>query len=846
MVDDVRVPGQGGPVEDQGETSQSLGSAQEHTSTMPADKSENPKNFSNISQGQEAVQSTSSLTQTAKQTYKQETSNADNDAAKNQAEESQAAESETATEKASDFAVQLASVEGEGSDSLDGKMGDASAASFTETEGAVGNAEQSSSSSSSSSEASASSNRAAAEVSRSAGESSVVLSNSNNGNSSESSAAHSNDASASRSEGFGPLLSSFSGSFDLAALQGFKDSFKSFSESHSSDSASSDSFHSGSFNSSTLSNVTTGLVSTQTVFSSSGYTSGTSSTITATGFVSGTTTYVSPYVYSSYTYSPYAYNYNYNNMVTVATTKPPMPILAGLTKAVSYSENAIQSSAQVIDSSVLLADINSPDFNGGNVTIVYASGGSTADKLTVANQGTGSGQIGVSGSTISYEGNNICTISTNGANGASLVITFNTANATVAAVDALIQALSYQNTSDSPATSRTLRLTIDDGDGQVSAAHDILVTINAEGDSFTLTSGTDNFSAGTGADTFTTLDADFSASDVLSSGSGTDTLIFSDAATITTAELANKTGIDVIQLDGNSTIALSDAFVDASDSNSVRINNSTYTVSLDTSALVSGHNAVIGGTGTVTLSAAGKVSAAAGVNTTIVGSAGADTLTGSTGADTLTGSYGGDTISGGAGNDVIYADNQAFTASTVSGLTLWLDAKDINGDGTALPSSGSDLTTWVDKSSSGYDMTTVASRAPRLTYDSDGIPVVRFDSSGGGDFMSNIAANANFGSTYSAFFHADVLSVTDTGISGNGIFGVSKNQTVKGKVTIVTIDLVGLGSDGQLLYRTTGEFPVDLTDGTTDYGASHGAFTLSMFADFAGNQLTPYVMVLYK
>ena len=91
-------------------------------------------------------------------------------------------------------------------------------------------------------------------------------------------------------------------------------------------------------------------------------------------------------------------------MVTVATTKPPMPILAGLTKAVSYSENAIQSSAQVIDSSVLLADINSQDFNGGNVTIVYASGGSTADQLTVANQGTGSGQIGVSGSTISYEG----------------------------------------------------------------------------------------------------------------------------------------------------------------------------------------------------------------------------------------------------------------------------------------------------------------------------------------------------------------------------------------------------------------------------------------------------------
>src|SRR3989338_7211416 len=194
----------------------------------------------------------------------------------------------------------------------------------------------------------------------------------------------------------------------------------------------------------------------------------------------------------------------------------------------------------------------------------------------------------------------------------------------------------------------------------------------------TLTSGTDTFTGTGGADTFTTSDANFAAADTLSAGLGSDTLIFTNAATITSAELADKTGIDVMQLGGNSTITLSDAFVDTSDSDSVRINNSTYTVSLDSSALNAARTVTIGGTGAVTLSAAGKVSAVAGVNTTMNGSSGADTLTGNSGADTLKGAYGGDTISAGEGNDVIYDDGIAFTNSTVSGMKLWLDAGNVN------------------------------------------------------------------------------------------------------------------------------------------------------------------------
>src|SRR3989338_5058082 len=131
MVDDVRAPGQGGPVENQGETSQSLGSAEEHTSTMPADKSENPKNFSNISQGREAVQSTSSLTQADKETFKRMKSDVSNEAGREHAEESKTAENEKALDKAS-ISVAHATRD-EGFAILDGRVSDASSARFVES-----------------------------------------------------------------------------------------------------------------------------------------------------------------------------------------------------------------------------------------------------------------------------------------------------------------------------------------------------------------------------------------------------------------------------------------------------------------------------------------------------------------------------------------------------------------------------------------------------------------------------------------------------------------------------------------------------------------------------------------
>ena len=739
---------------------------------------------------------------------------------------------------------------------------------------------------------------------------------------------------------------------------------------------------------------------------------------------------------------------NYDTTISISASNDA-PTLSELISSVTLAENTLNSAAQIVDSNVTFADVDSANLNGGTLTVSYSSGGGAEDQLTVQNQGTGAGQISVSGSTISYENNAIATISTNGANGASLVITFNTANATVAATKALIQAVMYQNTSDNPAAARTLSFTVTDANGgATSTAQTVVVNVTPEADAKTLTSSTDSFTTGaeadtfttsnanfaaadiisagagsdtlsftnaatitaakldnktgidiitfasdgnsitftdafvgasdsqnvridngtktittfdtsavttggytvtiggtgavtmvnastgyaaagvntswilssstdkiygntgndtftstsakfaqadvlqggtgsdkiafsdaatvastgwdnktgidvitiaangnsftfsdafvdasdsdnvtingnftittfdtsalnsarhvtvggtsavtlvgastgyaaaatntswvlnssttavygnSGNDTFTTTDANLSADDVLSGGTGTDKLVLSDAATITGAELANKTGIEIIQTGGNSTITLTDAFVDAADSNSIQINNSTSTLSLDSSALAAGHTVYIGGTGAVTLSAGGTVYAADAVNTNITGSGSADTIVGGTGADTisggdgndtLTGGYGGgDTINGGAGNDTIYAGGTAFTNSTVSGLRLWLDASNPNGDGTAV-ANGASVTTWYDLSGNSNNATSV-STAPTYNIAGDnGHSAIRFS---GGYYVTPLAGSFGDAAMFSSWQVSSSASVYGNVLFNSAYYGV--------------------------------------------------------------------------
>ncbi|PPC74486.1 hypothetical protein C4K68_25535, partial [Pokkaliibacter plantistimulans] len=155
--------------------------------------------------------------------------------------------------------------------------------------------------------------------------------------------------------------------------------------------------------------------------------------------------------------------------------------------SLSYVED---SGALLLDSGedALVSDADSSDFDGGNVTVSITSNGvSSEDALSVRNQGTGSGQISLSGTSIRYEGTLIGTLS-GGTAGNPLVISLNS-NATAAAVQALVRNLTYTNTNsaDMDTGSRTLSVSVSDGDGGTSSASTIAIDFTAVNDAPVLT-----------------------------------------------------------------------------------------------------------------------------------------------------------------------------------------------------------------------------------------------------------------------------------------------------------------------------------------------------------------------
>jgi hypothetical protein len=151
------------------------------------------------------------------------------------------------------------------------------------------------------------------------------------------------------------------------------------------------------------------------------------------------------------------------NNVTAVNDAPtitlPGPVL-------NYTEN---DPAGVIDSLATASDPDSPNFDTGTLTIDFLPGNGTADdRLEIRNQGTAAGQIGVSGSNVTFGGTTIGTF-TGGSGTNALVITFD-ADATPTAVQALMRNITYRNVSDAPTPppARFVRFVLTDGDGGTS------------------------------------------------------------------------------------------------------------------------------------------------------------------------------------------------------------------------------------------------------------------------------------------------------------------------------------------------------------------------------------------
>ena len=160
--------------------------------------------------------------------------------------------------------------------------------------------------------------------------------------------------------------------------------------------------------------------------------------------------------------------------VAAANDAPVVGTLAGDVRG--YVEG---DPATVIDAgtAATVTDVDSADFTGGALTVSFTAGSDPADDvLAIRNQGTGAGQIGVAGATVTYGGVAIGTFA-GGTGGANLLVTFN-ASATPAAAQVLLRNITFANTDlDAPTPgARTVQFVLTDGDGGTSGA--VAATVN--------------------------------------------------------------------------------------------------------------------------------------------------------------------------------------------------------------------------------------------------------------------------------------------------------------------------------------------------------------------------------
>ena len=148
------------------------------------------------------------------------------------------------------------------------------------------------------------------------------------------------------------------------------------------------------------------------------------------------------------------------------------PVFTGEAAGTTYNANA---AAVAIATNVAASDVDSANYSGGTLTATVINGGHEGDTLSIAN---GHG-ISFDGTDVWFDADgidgpgvamDIGTLTNNGIN--SLTFTLNS-HATDAAVDALAQAVQFQNSTSSPIEGlRTVAFTLHDGGGTLNGGHD--------------------------------------------------------------------------------------------------------------------------------------------------------------------------------------------------------------------------------------------------------------------------------------------------------------------------------------------------------------------------------------
>ncbi|MCA6954972.1 Ig-like domain-containing protein, partial [Pectobacterium polaris] len=501
------------------------------------------------------------------------------------------------------------------------------------------------------------------------------------------------------------------------------------------------------------------------------------------------------------------------------------PVIANLNgDGVNFTEGASPISLDA-GGNATVTDADSADFNGGSVRVAITTNrNSSEDVLGIMNLGTGSGQIGVSGSNVTYGGVVIGTF-TGGTGNNDLVVALN-ASATPAAVQALVRALSYQNsnTADPAITTRFVSITVNDGDGG-SASAMVAVGVTGVNDAPTL-SATGNNVAYTENGSAVDLFSNVSVSTVEAGQSITQfSLVISNVSNGSSEQL---------QIDGT-TIALING-----NSGTTTTNGLSYSVS------------VAAGTTTLTLSKAGGISASAAA-TAIDGITYRNTSenpTGPTRTVTLMSiSDNGGTSNGGvetttlsiAATVTIVAVNDSPTISAPTSITVTEDlAKAITGISFAdVDANSNDVTVTLSVGSgvlnaSNAGVTVVGSGTSSLTLTGSITNINAYIADG--NVLFNPASNATGNVTLT-------VGIDDGGNTGSG-----GAKTASSTVTL-SIDAVNdapvngvpvaqaVQQDGSLVFNTANGNLISVSD--VDIGgntmevtltASNGLLTLSPFS----------------
>jgi hypothetical protein len=151
-----------------------------------------------------------------------------------------------------------------------------------------------------------------------------------------------------------------------------------------------------------------------------------------------------------------------------------------------YVENA---EPFAIAPDALVSNPDAAGFDGGRLVVSISLNGEAGDRLAIANQGSGAGQIGVSGASVTFGGQVIGTWTggasgtsgTSGTSGASgsapLVVTFN-AKVSSGAVQAVARSITFETVSENPsALARSVDFVVENSGGLASKGASVAVSV---------------------------------------------------------------------------------------------------------------------------------------------------------------------------------------------------------------------------------------------------------------------------------------------------------------------------------------------------------------------------------